>query len=255
MHSTHILDRIIRHVAPRGPVDLVVKTVLLLLVIGFLNFVRDQIQHPDNKDTFISNTLEASFVGLPFCVLAMVLFWRLKGMQDELIALASTDMLTGLNNRRAFIAQVETRLPAKGGVLLMIDADHFKLVNDTFGHATGDLCLQRIADHLRAKVRNGDILARMGGEEFAVLLAGADMETARQIGGRLAAGVALPAETAMKPTHVTLSVGAAPLATYANLEDGLRAADLALYEAKKNGRARMETAENDASPAPAPAAA
>jgi len=238
--ANDIADRIITVVAPRGWFDFGIKTLLLTLLIGGMNFIRDLIEDPADADSLLRNTVDAGFVGLPFCLLALYLFWRLKHLQDELISLATKDMLTGLDNRRAFYDKAGAMLPNPGGTLLMIDVDHFKRVNDTFGHAMGDLCLQAVADHLRKEQRNEDVVARLGGEEFVLLLAGADAASARQIGARLVRGVQLPAQLSADHPELTLSIGAVSLTGCAQLEDGLRAADAALYAAKNAGRARME---------------
>lgn len=164
-------------------------------------------------------------------------------MQDNLIALAATDMLTGLNNRRAFYERVAEIPDGTNGVLIIIDADHFKRVNDTYGHDIGDLRLQQIAKHLIASVRENDIVARIGGEEFAVVMLGADRETAEGIGARLVEGVML--EVAQDDTiTVTLSVGAVMLAHLKHFDTYMGLADEALYVAKSSGRARIVLASD-----------
>jgi diguanylate cyclase (GGDEF)-like protein len=235
-------DRAIAFIAPRGTFDYWSKVLLLLLLIGLVNFLRDTIEYGDQRDSLLSNTIEAAFTGLPFCVLALSLIGRLKRMQDNLIALATTDMLTGLHNRRAFYDKVRLIYPKLGGVLMMIDVDHFKRVNDSYGHGVGDLCLKEIAKHLCGAVRANDIVARLGGEEFAVVLIGADRDTAEKIGARLAEGVQF--QSARGATiGVTVSVGAIIMEGQDDFEDYMRLADEALYDAKSKGRARMIMAE------------
>ena len=164
-------------------------------------------------------------------------------MQDNLIALAATDMLTGLNNRRAFYEKVAEIPDGINGVLMIIDPDHFKRVNDTYGHGIGDLCLQQIAKRLIASVRENDIVARIGGEEFAVVMLDADRETAEGIGARLVEGVML--EVAQDDTiTVTLSVGAMMLAHLKHFDTYMGLADEALYVAKSTGRARIVLASD-----------
>lgn len=125
---------------------------------------------------------------------------------------------------------------------MMIDVDHFKRVNDSFGHGVGDLCLKEIAKHLSGAVRANDIVARLGGEEFAVVLIGADRKTAETIGARLAAGVQF--QSARGSTiGVTVSVGAIIMEGQDDFEDYMRLADEALYDAKSKGRAQMIMAE------------
>lgn len=100
---------------------------------------------------------------------------RRKAMEQELRLLASTDTLTGLHNRHSFLHQAELMLKAAERfrhpcVALMLDIDHFKNINDSHGHLTGDRALQRVAETLRQGLREVDLLGRLGGEEFAALL-------------------------------------------------------------------------------------
>lgn len=215
-----------------------------------MNFIRDNIEHGAGADTLVANSLEAAPIGLPFCMLALSLIGRLKRMQDELIALAATDVLTGLDNRRAFYAKVSAVPDGKSGVLMIIDVDHFKRVNDTYGHCIGDLCLQRIARHLNETLRDTDIVARIGGEEFAVAMIGADREMAEDVGGKLVQGVKF--ETPQNDTiTVTMSVGAAFLTQVSQFESSMGLADQALYRAKSTGRAKLVLASENISSAAA----
>jgi diguanylate cyclase (GGDEF)-like protein len=175
---------------------------------------------------------------------------------------ARTDELTGLANRRSFN---ESLARATGGrrvdhglAVLILDLDDFKVVNDTLGHHYGDELLRLVAPRLRQAVRSDDIVARIGGDEFAVLLPGADAERAAQVAERLRAGFRRPFRLGPRAQSISASVGIA-LAP----EDGadpvelLQHADLAMYEAKTSrtgqaryrqamhpsGRLRMETTE------------
>src|SRR5690606_27358019 len=104
---------------------------------------------------------------------------------------ASTDWLTTCLNRRAFTHLVSDHLEeTEVGAFLVIDADHFKFINDHFGHDRGDEALQLMADTIMASVREGDIVGRIGGEEFGVFLPDAGPETARQFGERIRRAVA-----------------------------------------------------------------
>jgi diguanylate cyclase (GGDEF)-like protein len=155
---------------------------------------------------------------------------------------ALTDALTGCCNRRSFELQLEKDLQLALRVshplsLIMIDVDHFKRVNDNFGHATGDVALQMIADVLREGLRLVDTAARYGGEEFAVILPQADTAGALVAAERLRSRI----ETTNFP-HVgrlTVSLGIATFPQQASSRDSLvSAADQALYEAKRLGRNR-----------------
>lgn len=172
-----------------------------------------------------------------------------RQMMDDLSRKAMTDPLTGLCNRRAFdnaLAEcMDVDRPVdRPGCLALFDLDHFKLVNDTHGHATGDRVLVLFAAVLRGTVRTGDVVARIGGEEFAVLLEGAGVEQARMVCERIRTRLAASEghSIAGDPVHVTVSVGLAALAPEASAQDVFKAADAALYRAKESGRNRLSVA-------------
>jgi diguanylate cyclase (GGDEF)-like protein len=152
-----------------------------------------------------------------------------------------TDPLTGLRNRRA----LDEEVPAGDYALLSLDLDFFKRVNDTFGHASGDEVLRRTATAIVSSVRDGDLVYRMGGEEFLVVLPRAAAELARQIAERIRCAVAALDLAGHAPEgRVTLSVGASASAgsPTADFEDILARADAALYASKDLGRDRVTVA-------------
>lgn len=160
-------------------------------------------------------------------------------MTLELQVLADTDALTGVPNRRSFFQQAGALLRAGQPLaVLLLDVDHFKLVNDRHGHAFGDEVLVEIAKRCRAALRSGDVLARLGGEEFAVLLPGQDEANATAVAERLRQAMANSA--AVGPSDrkpVTVSIGGACAVTGEfPLEELLLRADRALYAAKRAGR-------------------
>lgn len=160
-----------------------------------------------------------------------------------------TDELTHLANRR-YLAQrylqemQRARRHRQPLAILMMDIDHFKLVNDTRGHLVGDAVLSEVAQIITRSVRDSDVCARYGGEEFAVILSGSDLDGAMRLAGRLRAAV----EAAEFPSglRVTISVGAAATDEPERLSRLLEEADRALYEAKRKGRNRVEAALTDA---------
>ena len=160
--------------------------------------------------------------------------------------LATHDALTGLANRRRFTQLAEQALPeaADGQLALLIaDLDHFKTVNDTYGHPVGDAVLQRAAAVLRERVRVGDVVARLGGEEFAVLAPGCDAAGAAGLAASLVEAVrATPFDHADRPGAVTVSIGVAVFETGTDLGTLLKRADDALYAAKTGGRDRFVSA-------------
>jgi len=153
---------------------------------------------------------------------------------DNLADEAQTDPLTGLANRRAWDAHVK-RVHSEGGqlVIAMIDFDHFKHFNDTYGHPAGDRLLKETAAAWRDQLRTGDLLARLGGEEFGLLLRDCDPETASEVTERLRRSVS---------ENRTCSAGIAVGRPGESAEDILARADVALYEAKAAGRDRTHFA-------------
>ncbi|MHC1790334.1 GGDEF domain-containing protein [Solidesulfovibrio sp.] len=170
-----------------------------------------------------------------------------KALEEELVHRAASDVLTGLANRRGFFENAARALgaAARSGAplgLIMLDVDHFKAVNDTFGHEVGDAVLRAVAGRLRDSVRVSDSVGRVGGEEFAVLCPGTDRGGAAELAERLRRAVeALVVETAGRPIRVTASFGVAlwDAALDQDAADCLARADRALYAAKRSGRNRV----------------
>jgi len=173
-----------------------------------------------------------------------------KRLEAELRELASTDELTGLANRRQFMQRLEEELErlrrqtTRAACVLMLDLDHFKRVNDQHGHAAGDRLLQHFAQLLRQELRSVDTPARMGGEEFAVILPGTDLAAAQGIAQRICERLAAqPFHAGAQQLNVTVSVGVAALdAADLSADAVLARADAALYRAKAGGRNRVELA-------------
>jgi two-component system cell cycle response regulator len=165
------------------------------------------------------------------------------------LELAVTDSLTGLHNRRYGMFQLERMLerPGQGAAVMMLDLDRFKNINDDFGHAAGDEVLRLVGRRLRAQLRAGDLLARIGGEEFLVALPTADRSVAMDCAERLRRTIAdAPFEIhgRAEPIDVTMSVGLA-LSTGGGTETAenvLMRADAALYGAKSDGRDQVTLA-------------
>ncbi len=163
-----------------------------------------------------------------------------KRHEQSLHSLANTDNLTRLPNRRAFLHHLQKSLSmaesASNDVLIMLDIDHFKRVNDTWGHNAGDLVLQQLAGVMESALRDGDVAGRLGGEEFGILLHQIDMESARAVAERLRVAVE---QTAMpvgnEVLHITISLGLTAV-TPDEPSDILSRADEALYRAKNAGR-------------------
>ncbi len=153
---------------------------------------------------------------------------------------AVIDGMTGLLNRSAFFAVLEETTQETGGTMLMIDADHFKSINDTYGHSTGDRALLVIADTILHLSHGATLAGRLGGEEFAVFLP----EIAEEQGAGFAEALRHRIEKTARETmegarEVTVSIGVATATRGVSPDDLYRAADRALYEAKRNGRNKV----------------
>jgi len=170
-----------------------------------------------------------------------------RNLQDALRD-SSLDGLTGVANRRSFDAIMrktagEAMNSGDDLALLMIDIDHFKRVNDTWGHQTGDTVLQHLAVTLQKAVRGGDHVARYGGEEFAVILPRTDVKAAVNVAENIRQALARePLQLDLNPplTPITVSIGAACYEPGDPLAEWVGRTDAALYHAKKEGRNRVE---------------
>jgi diguanylate cyclase (GGDEF)-like protein len=166
-------------------------------------------------------------------------------LNEELRTESCTDPLSGLLNRRGFTARVEEELKLAGQnrtplALIIADLDHFKAVNDRYGHAAGDNAIACFGDCLRTVIGEGQVVGRLGGEEFAVLLRGADLRTARMVAEGLRAGFSALQVPGIPPDHaLSASYGVAVLNGDEEWETLLRRADRALYQAKAAGRDRV----------------
>ena len=169
-----------------------------------------------------------------------------KNMELELERQAHIDYLTGINNRRHFMTLANNELKRDKRhhhdlSLLMFDVDHFKAINDQYGHQVGDLVLQKLVIECRGHLRTEDIFGRIGGEEFAVLLPETRIEAAIEIAERLrmiTANTFLVLENG-KSLHVTISVGVTSCSCIDDIDLLLSQADKALYNAKNSGRDKV----------------
>ncbi len=150
---------------------------------------------------------------------------------------ANTDPTTGLANRRELMRSLADRLAARqGGVLLFLDLDHFKRVNDLHGHSTGDQLLCAVADAAREASPAGSCCARIGGDEFAILLESGDRALADELAETLVTKLSTPFRIGNIQAHVSASIGLAALERSDGEEEALRRCDVALYAAKRAGR-------------------
>lgn len=206
-----------------------------------------------------------SFTGTLMSLAASIVMWRqfstatvlrrqltashnaLEKKQQELSYLATHDPLTGLRNRRAFLQEAAhelsraLRYPCETGVLVA-DLDHFKRINDLYGHPAGDAVLQHFAQLLQHQLRESDIAARLGGEEFIVLLPGTGAAGAAVVAEKIRQALAAaPVGHAGQPMEITVSIGVSSLPAHSvcTIEALYAQADQALYAAKTGGRNRV----------------
>ena len=186
---------------------------------------------------------------------------RLRERIQTSMSMAFTDSLTGLYNRRYLMTHLDRKLmgiaeTGKPVSVMLFDVDHFKAVNDTHGHGVGDDVLVKLAEVASDNLRSVDLVARLGGEEFVVVMPESNAATAMQVAERLcaqvaASSVALPDGT---PISVTISIGVATSETADEMADDLlERADAALYTAKNAGRNRVELADPPAADTPSAA--
>lgn len=190
----------------------------------------------------------AASIALPVLLGAPMVFYYLLRLQQlrhanqQLHVLASTDWLTTCLNRRAFTHQVTDQLAGTPeGAFLVIDADHFKAINDRFGHDRGDEVLQMIAETIKSNVREGDLVGRIGGEEFGVFLVGATLDTAQRVAERIRLAIADVSFTPDGDGHpLSVSVGGAFFEGSIAFAELFRIADQRLYGVKQMGRNHVE---------------
>ncbi len=194
----------------------------------------------DIKANFIRNLI----IGLVATLIVIgIVILMVNYFQGKLERLATTDELTRAHNRRHFL-ELATREFARAQrgeaplALLMVDADHFKKINDRYGHLTGDKVLENLARTMGGQLRNYDILGRWGGEEFAILLPHTSFVEAQKVAARILQAVdAMEAPDGTKTCTVTVSIGVAVTGgDISSLEELAKTADDALYQAKSLGR-------------------
>lgn len=197
-----------------------------------------------NKKAVIS--IDSSRIALDIKLIAMIKVRPIKHYYEVIRSQAYTDKLTGCFNRHSscclIMAEYEKFVANKTPMsVAMADIDHFKKINDTYGHAAGDLVLQSIAALFKQSLRRSDLLFRWGGEEFLFLLRGTNLEEARQVCNRIRTAV-LSYVFPPFESHgfVTISIGGCGLPPDRTVEHLIEMADAALYTAKKNGRNRVE---------------
>ena len=209
------------------------------------------VRDPERPSLTLAILMAVLGLSIAFLLTALVLIWSRSERMHELALQASQDPLTGLKNRRRFEEELRAELARASrqqseGALMIIDVDDLKLVNDTQGHPAGDRVLRRMADVLRHRARETDILAKIGGDEFAVVLPHCSMEEAEEVAGAISAAISDHLSEQEAPA-VTASIGIAMFGERgrADFESVQTHADAAMYEAKQAGRSQIRVAERD----------
>ncbi|KKB76101.1 hypothetical protein VW35_20130 [Devosia soli] len=193
------------------------------------------------RRSLLSATILPALVASPLFFYFSVRLRNLAITNRRLGLVARTDSLTSCLNRGAFTARVETVLDGEAaleaGALLMIDADNFKAINDLFGHDAGDEALTILSRSIRSVLRAGDLIGRMGGEEFAVFLPRVDQKNAEAIAERIRRVVQLAQFAPRGQAYpLTVSIGGAVFNNRTSFAELFRIADQRLYGAKHSGR-------------------
>lgn len=238
------MERFLDIIAPRSFWDLLAKAFILVAVFTLFDSVVGTFSAPLTAQHPYWDRLITFLIGAPFGVFVMWVMAAQRRLKQRLQFLSQTDVLTGLSNRANFLQCAQTALSRRGSAsVLMLDVDHFKTINDTYGHYVGDVTLQQLGAHIRAQTRPQDVLGRIGGEEFAVVLPDTDAVTARKVAQRLCQDIAVtvPNDAGLpnKTLTITLSVGGVVALPNYGLIDALCEADKALYAAKSMGRNRV----------------
>lgn len=234
MHASRRLASLKKTV---GIYAIVLAGVEAIVVAYYWDFGYERLRFELTMSLFIS-----AVVGIPVIGYVVNQNEKLRQLSERLAYLSSTDQMTGLLNRQTFLDRLELHLRGvgagrSGGVFAYVDADHFKRINDRFGHAVGDKVIQLLARHLRECTRAGDLCARLGGEEFGLFLAGASIDQAAVIADRLRCEVkASERKLGIPGVAISVSIGLAAHKPGGGAQATMQEADRSLYAAKNEGR-------------------
>lgn len=220
---------------------------LVYLALGLLAGGAGLLLNPSLNLSAINTALQFTLSNIAYLAL-LYMFAHLRRYYAQMYQMAYTDSLTNLTNRRAMQRRLESELERarrynRPFTLLLADLDHFKQVNDTYGHSVGDQVLREVAERLAHHLRESDSLARWGGEEFLILAPETDLHQAQLLAQRLLEAIR---EAPMSGVPVTLSFGVACYRQDDSIAALLSRADEALYRAKASGRNQVVLEEEDA---------
>jgi diguanylate cyclase (GGDEF)-like protein len=248
-------DLSFRSVLKHGARGIVMRSLFLLVsILAFTQWVNYYLSYDLVGAERIANMILSAkitlIVAIPFVFYVVILQARSDLAAQYFRSLSRTDPLTGLLNRRAFLDLLKSRKRRQytgrheSDALLVIDLDHFKQVNDRFGHEAGDAILRQVADLFLCNLRNDDVIARFGGEEFAIALNRVRTGETQQVAQRLR--MAVEDHVFLyegEEIRITISIGLARFGAGQKLESALRQADLLTYQSKKDGRNRVSSIE------------
>jgi len=222
--------------------------ILVAVYLDSFNFIH--LNEVERHRAIIFDILVPLMLAGPLFYMFTSKLFELEIARQKLVVVASTDSLTACLNRGAFTTLVDAylkeaaaHLTPKNGALLVVDADNFKTINDSFGHDRGDQALILIADTIKKSLGGADLIGRIGGEEFGVFLPGASPRIAHTVAEQIRVSIAdadFRPDGAARPLSV--SVGGAAFDTEVPFGDLFRIADQRLYWAKQHGRNRVEVA-------------
>lgn len=242
---------IIRHREHSRPVEWATATSMILFAVSQgISAGMAFMMGPDGDPSYLALYTDYFFLAAPagYIMTSMfVILMLASDLSEEMKSLAIRDQLTGLLNRRGFVEYGEPAfsLARRNGTplsMIMADIDRFKYINDKFGHAAGDTALRHFGELISENRRSEDIVARVGGEEFAIILPGTDLRDAMAIADQLCDKVgATPMDLTSVGLPMTSSFGVAAISKNdRELDDMVRRADRALYRSKRGGRNQVD---------------
>ncbi|MEM7561723.1 MAG: GGDEF domain-containing protein [Pseudomonadota bacterium] len=220
---------------------------LVLVLLGFIQLRSDTWVRPFNfthEDIALTRNYNLFCSFLVLSISAFIYIRLMEKNQIDTQQLASTDVLTGLDNRRTFYSLGNHQLSLSKRdktplTLIFIDIDHFKQINDQYGHAAGDEALVKVADLIKTRCRESDLVARLGGDEFVMLLSRTDINSARVLAEEIIQSIGIGYRAEFN-RNLSISIGlAAAVNEDQNIDSTLQRADKALYQAKSEGRNRL----------------
>ena len=229
---------------PNHPREISYTNYSLLIIFGAHLIYLNAFTFSSNNIDLLNNQIKnIGHIGIVFGHLSLTIAFLMliSGLkQARILTMANIDPLTGVLNRRAFYSQMEGLAELESEkYIMMVDADHFKEINDTYGHQAGDKALIHIAKSIKTNISKNDMIARYGGEEFVVLIAGCNKQDATSVAERIRSSLAKnPVSYKKHNINFTVSIGLAPYSGN-SLQEDINRADSLLYKAKESGRNKV----------------